>query len=222
MPTTVTIVGAGGIGSHLLSTLVPAVHRGALSESLGGIVFRVHDSDTIGAENLAHQRFLPSQVGSSKVRALKGSLAEFESENLEIQAIPSDVRSTSDISGSDIIVVAVDSSEARRVAHRTPGRWLDLRCSGDGFMAIDHRVGGERVSSLTTEQPPMSCQLEGSIESGNIQFGFLSAAAHGAQWVIQSLRELSGEERTLPPMPQSASITFGTLGRLETVQEVEG
>ena len=87
MPTTVTIVGAGGIGSHLLASLVPAVHRGALSESLGGIVFRVHDSDTIGAENLAHQRFLPSQVGRAKVSALRETLAEFESENLEIQPL---------------------------------------------------------------------------------------------------------------------------------------
>ena len=83
MPTTVTIVGAGGIGS--LAGLIGACgSQGALSESLGGIVFRVHDSDTVGAENLAHQRFLPSQVGRAKVSALRETLAEFESENLEM------------------------------------------------------------------------------------------------------------------------------------------
>ena len=54
------------------------------------------------------------------------------------------------------------------------------------------------------------------------QFGFMAAAAHGAQWVVQLLREMSGESGTMPPMPQSASISFGTLGRLEILSEVEG
>lgn len=222
MPTIVTIVGAGGIGSHLVGALVPAVHRGDLVERLGGIVLRIHDSDLVSEQNLAHQRFLPSEVGRHKATALRSALMEFESDLMQVEAVTEDVRCASDIGGSDVVVVAVDSSLARRVAHESSPRWLDLRCSGDGYIAIDHRVGSRQVDSLTTDQPPMSCQLGGSIDSGNIQFGFMAAAAHGAQWVVQSLREMSGESGTMPPMPQSASISFGTLGRLETPTEVEG
>ncbi len=222
MPVTVTIVGAGGIGSHLVGALVPAVHRGDLVERLGGIVLRIHDSDLVSEQNLAHQRFLPSEVGRHKATALRSALMEFESDLMQVEAVTEDVRCASDIGGSDIVVVAVDSSLARRVAHESSPRWLDLRCSGDGYIAIDHRVGSRQVDSLTTDQPPMSCQLGGSIDSGNIQFGFMAAASHGAQWVVQSLREMSGESGTMPPMPQSASISFGTLGRLETPTEVEG
>ena len=222
MPVTVTIVGAGGIGSHLVGALVPAVHRGDLVERLGGIVLRIHDSDLVSEQNLAHQRFLPSEVGRYKATALRSALMEFESDLMQVEAVTEDVRCASDIGGSDIVVVAVDSSLARRVAHESSPRWLDLRCSGDGYIAIDHRVGSSQVESLTTDQPPMSCQLGGSIDSGNIQFGFMAAAAHGAQWVVQLLREMSGESGTMPPMPQSASISFGTLGRLEILSEVEG
>ena len=222
MPVTVTVVGAGGIGSHLVGALVPAVHRGDLVERLGGIVLRIHDSDLVSEQNLAHQRFLPSEVGRHKATALRSALMEFESDLMQVEAVTEDVRRASDIGGSDVVVVAVDSSLARRVAHESSPRWLDLRCSGDGYIAIDHRVGSRQVDSLTTDQPPMSCQLGGSIDSGNIQFGFMAAAAHGAQWVVQSLREMSGESGTMPPMPQSASISFGTLGRLETPTEVEG
>ena len=222
MPTIVTIVGAGGIGSHLVGALVPAVHRGDLVERLGGIVLRIHDSDLVSEQNLAHQRFLPSEVGRHKATALRSALMEFESDLMQVEAVTEDVRCASDIGGSDIVVVAVDSSLARRVAHESSPRWLDLRCSGDGYIAIDHRVGSSQVESLTTDQPPMSCQLGGSIDSGNIQFGFMAAASHGAQWAVQSLREMSGESGTMPPMPQSASISFGTLGRLETPTEVEG
>jgi hypothetical protein len=222
MPVTVTIVGAGGIGSHLVGALAPAIHRGDLVERLGGIVLRIHDSDLVSEQNLAHQRFLPSEVGRHKATSLRSSLMEFESDLMQVEAINKDVRRASDIGGSDLVVVAVDSSQARRVAHASAPRWLDLRCSGDGYIAIDHRVGSRQVDSLTTDQPPMSCQLEGSIDVGNIQFGFMAAAAHGAQWAIQSLREMSGESGAMAPIPQSASISFGTLGRLELLTEVEG
>ena len=222
MPVTVTIVGAGGIGSHLVGALAPAIHRGDLVERLGGIVLRIHDSDLVSEQNLAHQRFLPSEVGRHKATSLRSSLMEFESDLMQVEAINKDVRRASDIGGSDLVVVAVDSSQARRVAHASAPRWLDLRCSGDGYIAIDHRVGSRQVDSLTTDQPPMSCQLEGSIDVGNIQFGFMAAAAHGAQWAIQSLREMSGEPGAMAPIPQSASISFGTLGRLELLTEVEG
>jgi len=222
MPVTVTIVGAGGIGSHLVGALAPAIHRGDLVERLGGIVLRIHDSDLVSEQNLAHQRFLPSEVGRHKATSLRSSLMEFENDLMQLEDITEDVRRASDIGGSDLVVVAVDSSLARRVAHESAPRWLDLRCSGDGYIAIDHRVGSRQVDSLTTDQPPMSCQLEGSIDVGNIQFGFMAAAAHGAQWAVQSLREMSGESGVMAPMPQSASISFGTLGRLELLTEVEG
>lgn len=222
MPVTVTIVGAGGIGSHLVGALAPAIHRGDLVERLGGIVLRIHDSDLVGKQNLAHQRFLPSEVGRHKATSLRSSLMEFENDLMQLEDITEDVRRASDIGGSDLVVVAVDSSLARRVAHESAPRWLDLRCSGDGYIAIDHRVGSRQVDSLTTDQPPMSCQLEGSIDVGNIQFGFMAAAAHGAQWTIQSLREMSGESGAMAPIPQSASISFGTLGRLELLTEAEG
>ena len=92
---------------------------------------------------------------------------------------------------------------------------MDLRCLGDGYIAIDNTVDTSIVSQLTPNQESQSCQFEGAIESGNIQFGYMSAAAHGAQWVIQSLRIISGEDNAQRPLPQISNITFGTAARLE-------
>jgi hypothetical protein len=117
---------------------------------------------------------------------------------------------------SDFVIVCVDSDEARRVVHSQASTWLDLRCRGDGFVAIDYRVEGNVVRTLNTGQEPASCQLEGALEAGNIQFGYLASACHGAQWAIQMLRILSGQEGAMLPSPTSTSITFGTLGRLPT------
>ena len=70
----------------------------------------------------------------------------------------------------------------------------------DSQSSLTNRLGhlAKRVPPPTIADvwlfPPLpdgesaSCQLEGAVETGNIQFGFAEAASHGAQWVIQWLR----------------------------------
>jgi hypothetical protein len=120
---------------------------------------------------------------------------------------------------SDLIVVAVDSAVARRVAHSSGTTFLDLRCLGDGYIAFDSSVDPDFVDRMTPDQPARSCQHEDAIPSGNIEFGFLFAAAHGAQWALQSLRWMTGQKLALPPYPQTANITFGTLSRLPEAED---
>jgi len=208
----ISIVGMGGIGSHLIHSLAPALHTGRLSESLGGVSMHIFDSDSVSESNLMHQRFVPGDVGRKKVDAVRDSLSGFLGGSLEIVARSEDVRAPLD--GYDFVIVCVDSDEARRAVHGSGSPWLDLRCIGDGYIAIDNRVKEDVIDSLTSNAGSASCQLEGSLESGNIQFGYMASAAHGAQWAIQMRRLLSGQDGVMLPVPTSSSITFGTLGRL--------
>ena len=217
-PIEIAIVGVGGIGSNLSRVLIPALSQGRLAESLGGIKVTFLDSDTVEKGNLSHQSFLPEQQGMTKVMALKDTLSHFEGERISVEAIERDVREPGDLRGYDFVVVAVDSHEARRAVHGSSSKWLDLRCLGDGYTAVDRSVRQEELESLTGEQNPASCQHADAISTGNIQFGYLLAAAHGAQWVIQELRSLGGHMPSMPPRPQFASITFGTLGRPATYE----
>ena len=215
----IAVIGAGGIGSHLLSTIVPALHRGELLESTEQITIRIYDSDKVSEENLAHQRFMPEDVGKHKVTAIVESLAPFTSDRLQLVACPWDVREDSDMKPADLTVVAVDSAIARRVVHSSDSIFLDLRCLGDGYVAFDSSVDPDFVNKMTPDQPARSCQHEDAISSGNIEFGFLLAASHGAQWVLQSLRWMVGQTLAMTPYPQSANLTFGTLGRLPEADE---
>jgi len=210
----ISVIGCGGIGNNLLSGLIPALHRGALIESTARVTVFVYDSDIVGEENLAHQGFMPGDLGIPKVRACERRLRPFLSDKLRLVPCEWDIRSDADLEPSDLVVVAVDASEARRVAHATGGFWLDLRCRGDGYIAFDHTVDPDFVRAKTLDQPPLSCQMDGAIESGNIQFGHLCAAAHGAQWALQWLRFLTGEDRAPIPAPRAASLTFGELAKL--------
>ena len=213
----IALVGAGGIGSNLAWALVPAIHRGALVESIGPVRVQIFDSDMVSEANLSHQRFSKSDVGRPKVECVRDALSDFQSENLSIEACVWDVRSPEDLGSTDLTVVGVDSSVARSVVHKRGGTWLDLRCAGDNYIALDCRMNPAEVERLTDpSQLPGSCQMEGALDSGNIQFGHLAAAAHGAQWLVQSMRAMAGNEGPLLPLTRSSSITFGTLERMKS------
>ena len=208
----IALVGAGGIGSNLAWALVPAIHRGALVESIGPVRVRIFDSDLVSEANLSHQRFSRSDVGRPKVECVRDALSDLESANLSIEACPWDVRSPEDLGSPDLTVVGVDSPPARIAVHKRGGTWLDLRCAGDNYIALDYRMTPVEVERLTDpSQLPGSCQMADALDSGNIQFGHLAAAAHGAQWLVQSMRAMAGHGGSLPPPPKTSSITFGTL-----------
>ena len=64
------IIGAGGIGSNLISLLLPSLRNGIIADQLGGISFHLHDADIVEERNLVHQRFTESQINMTKVEAL--------------------------------------------------------------------------------------------------------------------------------------------------------
>ena len=215
----IAVIGVGGIGSTLVSELVRALHRGGLLQSTKDITIWIYDSDRVSVDNLAHQRFSAGDVGEYKVDALARSLSEFTGSRLSIVPCAWDVRSADDMVAVDLTVVGVDSHLARRVVHSCGGLWLDLRCGNDGYIALDYRVDPDFVTLRTPDQEPESCQQEGAIESGHIKFGHLLAGAHGAMWVLEHLFLLTGHKSAVPPVPQSANLTYGTLALLPLAEE---
>ena len=212
----ITIVGAGGIGSNLLPHLARALSAGELIENIGPVRIRIIDGDIVEHGNLQHQNFTTNDVTSFKTDSIVNSLKHLESQFLQIESITENIRGPMHIVDSDLVIVAVDSMLVRRLVHRYVDYWLDLRCQGDGYIALDYRIDPVDVTKLTPlDSESASCQIPGAIESGNIQFGHLLAGAHGSQWVIQFLRIIAGEVAASLPAPQTANISFGTLGRFE-------
>ena len=114
----------------------------------------------------------------------------------------------------NLVIVCVDSPHARIITHSSCLRWLDLRCRGDNFMALDYNADDSVIKSLTNlRQKAGSCQFEDAIQTGNIQFGNTAAAVFGSQWITQHIRIVLGEKNALHPKIRSESITFGTLNR---------
>ncbi len=66
----IAIIGAGGIGSNLVSMLYPALQQGDLVNNIGDIRICIYDSDTVEKKNLPHQNFNISDIGGLKVTTL--------------------------------------------------------------------------------------------------------------------------------------------------------
>ena len=211
----ICVVGAGGIGANLVRALVPSLSSGGLVRGLGGAEVVVMDSDIVSSSNVVHQGFLPSYVGTPKTSALEHSMREHHNRWVSLIGISSDLDSLDELGGFDLVIVCVDSPRARLLVHQNGGKWLDLRCRGDCFVAIDYRMDEDLISEMTDpNQMAGSCQHQGALDRGMIQFGHLSAASHGCQWIIQELFRISGEPY-LAPIPVAHSVTYGTLERFD-------
>ena len=209
-PTKILIIGAGGIGSLLADLVTRALAFSNLKperfQGKGpGVVITLMDQDVVEEHNLPHQRFASKDMGAKKVdsvcRQLKSTGVSRKS-GVALEPKAENFSSTTDISGYDLVVVAVDRDEPRKLVHTKAKQWLDLRARGDGFVMFSHVDGAEIAEKLPSnpKEDAASCQLEGAIDSGNIQFGFALAATHGAQWIVQWIRK--------SPTPQGRMYTI--------------
>jgi hypothetical protein len=113
------------------------------------------------------------------------------------------LRTAEQLQGYDFVAVCVDRPEPRRLVHALDVPWIDLRCSGDGWMILSSDSDRALVEQMTPDHQPMSCQVEGALDAGNLEFGFSVAGTFGAQWLVQNLRGRSG------PVQSMGSLTYG-------------
>jgi len=220
----VSIIGCGGIGSWLLHGLVRPLNRFAQAKGLI-IEIRVYDSDRVDRDNLHHQCFKLENLGMHKVVAIFEELEQFHNDNIRIIPCAWDVREDEDFTRSDLAVVAVDSTPARKfiIGSDKVESWAICTCAADSFMFLDQTAKKEAVDLVTnTIQAPASCQIPGAISNGKIEAGHLAVAVVAQTWILHSLRELSGEIGSMKPKPRADSVILGTLGRVSEEREVAG
>jgi len=194
----IAVIGVGGIGTALIELAIPALKRIALDAEI-----TLMDGDVVEASNLGHQRFHEDQIGMHKVSALSSRYTGREG-CVELIAITENLRTADQLEGYDLVVVCVDRPEPRRLVHALDVPWIDLRCSADGWMILSSDSDTALVDQMTPDHEPMSCQVEGALDAGNLEFGFSVAGSFGAQWLVQSLRERRG------PVQSMGSLTYGS------------
>lgn len=194
-----TIIGAGGIGSQTVDLLIPALRRIKLECEI-----IIMDGDIVEDTNLGHQRYTASDVGKAKVECLASRYA-LDNDPVSVIAICENFRNIEQVKDSDYVIICVDRPEPRRLVHSLEIPWIDLRCGGDGYLILSSDSERELVAHMTPDHEPKSCQHEGALNLGNLEFGFAISASYGAQWALQQLR------KSPSPIQAMGSMNFGQL-----------
>ncbi len=177
--TSVTLIGAGGIGATTALTLA----------KMGVRSLEVWDCDMVAQENIATQLHKPSGIGTAKVDALRHILEDFSDEIACFKGYPLRVNAFSEI-GNEFVISAVDSINARKdiwQALITPGGnarfdwYLDARMAAEEFQLhivkyddlnwYDRLIKGEREEDV----PDEVCTMKSTFFTAMVAAGLIGS-----------------------------------------------
>ena len=170
----IMIIGAGGIGSYLVSFL----------DRLGLYEITVYDDDDIEQKNLTYQNYNVEDIGLKKVFALSH-------ETNSIKPEPYFVLVKHQLEDYDLVVCCADNLAVRRLLYREGygtecrNKWLDLRSQGRNAALISYKIDPNLVDSmLSGPDGSFSCQgtdWDGSAE--DIDTMHIAIAGIATQWI---------------------------------------
>lgn len=132
----ITVIGCGGIGSHLIYNLsrlnVPIIH--------------CYDDDTVSEENMSGQMFRQEDIGNTKVSAMYRMVNDYNVDNCIVKY---PARYTEDYDPNKIVFCCVDSMSARKEAFRGWKRVMEESGNtGEDYLFIDGRLAAEEMQIL--------------------------------------------------------------------------
>ncbi len=177
------IIGAGGIGSHL----VRGVYKLILNEQIDSTThdFTVADNDIVELEQ-TWQAYEPKDVGLFKSRTLCKDSEEIISANINR------IESEHDLIKYDFFILAVDNNQTRRLVmnycYRTGKEFIDLRADDNKAFALPKLTEDEVLKFMDDDKKEYSCLSELSKKKGWQHLGNQMAANIGLQMILNHLR----------------------------------
>lgn len=186
----VMIIGAGGIGSYLVSFL----------NRVGIYDITVFDDDNVERKNLPTQNFHLGAIGEKKVDSI---LLAHEN---TVQTEPFPVLVEKQLHGYDLVICCADNLGIRRLVYRQgfgadcQNKWLDLRSQGRNGAIISYMTDEKLMTTLLAgPEGSFSCQGEdwdGSPEGINLTH--IAIAGMASQWIQRWFE--GGEENVADKM----------------------
>lgn len=164
----VMIIGAGGIGSHL----IPCLAR------TNNYELSVFDPDKVELKNVTYQNFNRSELEEYKSDCM-GRRYENVGSN------PYLVLTKKQVMGYDLVICCADNLSVRQMLYKTDVPWLDLRAQGRNGLLVSYQENPKNLAMLNVG-PDGSFSCQGNDWDGNtdgIHFTHVAIAGMGAQWV---------------------------------------
>lgn len=123
-PVTVNVIGCGGNGSQVLSSLA-RMSSALIALGHPGLYVRAIDNDKVTAANMGRQLFSPADVGQYKCTVLIGRINRYFGYDWE--GVPVRYDSKSKVRPANITISCVDTGASRREIRETLLQYMDKR-----------------------------------------------------------------------------------------------
>ena len=183
-PSTVLIIGAGGIGSMF----VEHINKMVMNDQIPiDIEFEIVDNDKVELKNIKYQNFIEEDVLKPKVSVLE--------ERYGFLGTKKKITKDEDLTEYEAIIIAVDNAKARKLVYDhcfANDKWfLDMRAEGRQVAIITSDTGQKEALDTLPQHikdKSGSCQLKYEFEQGIIQYGNVIVASMGAQIFLNKIR----------------------------------
>ena len=169
------IVGAGGIGSFLVMFLKYYKDR----DQLNDMDLTILDPDKVESKNLKYSNFLQEDIGKHKAEVL-GNRYGFEYTKAKLI-------SPAQLKDYDLVILAVDNSEARNIVYKSDIFWIDCRSKGMEY-SVFFKSKDTKNNTLNLKRAPESCQYDQRLKEGIVDCGNVISAAIGVAQILNYFR----------------------------------
>ncbi|MFA6057268.1 MAG: PRTRC system ThiF family protein [Taibaiella sp.] len=190
-PVTVNVIGCGGTGSQVLSSLA-RMHSALTALGHPGLFIRAIDPDKVTSANMGRQLFSPSDIEEYKCMVLIGRINRFF--GTEWEALPVLYNSTSSISSANITISCVDTGKARKEIKAA------LKKVADGLKPRK-KVPGHYISQPTIEpyhQPYYWMDFGNTMDRGQMVIGTVMPVPQPKSEKYDCVRSLSTVDKLHP------------------------
>ena len=171
----ILIIGAGGIGSFLISTL----------DKVKLYDITVADPDIVERKNLSYQNFIDEDIGLNKASVMGNRYNSIKGGS----KYP--ILTEKQMEGYDLVICCVDNLSVRRTLYNTNIKWLDLRAQGRNAALVSHKADPKMYDMLLAgEEGSFSCQgdsWDGTYKG--VHFMQVAIAGLGAQWIQRYMND---------------------------------
>lgn len=195
-PVTINVVGCGGTGSQVLTSLA---RMNSALKALGhpGLFVRAIDNDKVSEANMGRQLFSTSEIGEYKCIALIGRINRFFS--TDWKAEPELYKPGTKIKSANITISCVDSGAARKGIKEVLSQSKKTPDQPENGFAYNRRTNHSYTSGLQPYEKPFYWMDYGNMKDrGQVVIGTLRNITQPAKSEFNALATLSTIDKLHP------------------------
>jgi hypothetical protein len=187
----IAVIGLNGIGSYFVRGLSELIKKDVAGlDRINVMGIDLFDFDTIEEKNFSYTIYDIEHIGRNK--------AEVMAEMTGYKARAEKIERAEQLAEYDLVIMAVDNNEVRKIVYEAGRPFIDLRAKGKAVMVYLTQKDDIEYLNLTKDTGEKGgCQYDRDIEEKTIELGNRVVAELGLQYLIDYCRGKIEKKNTI-------------------------